>query len=119
MDPGQTTFVDEKAAVVAADSGHANVLDGVAEWLAPKGWDEAAHFAAGLGLAWLVAGLVDVVVADRLGGVADRQMTAGLVGAGLLAAEAEEAAPVVAATAREAGQEEWLTEWKRRGRGKE
>ena len=60
----------------------------MAELFGAKGWDEEAHFAAGLGLAWLVAGLVDIVVVDRRGGVADRQMTAGLVGAGLLAAEA-------------------------------
>ena len=65
MNPGQTAVVDGKAAAVAADSGHTDVLDGVAEWLAAKGWDEASHFAAGLGLAWLVARLVDVVVTDR------------------------------------------------------
>ena len=44
-----------------------------------------------------MGGLVYVGVADRWGGVADRQMTAGLVDAGLVAAQAEEAAPVVAA----------------------
>ena len=58
--------------------------------------------------------MVDVVVADRWGGVADRQMTAGLVGAMLLAPEAEEAAPVVASAAGEARQEDWVTEWRRR-----
>ena len=46
--------------------------------------------------------------------MADRQMAAGLVCAVLLAAEAEEAAPVVAAAAGEARQEDWLTEWRRR-----
>ena len=55
MNPGQTAVVDGKAAAVAADSGHTDVLDGVAEWLAAQGWDEASHFSAGLGLAWLVA----------------------------------------------------------------
>ena len=58
----------------------------MAEVLGAKGWDEAAHFAVDLGLAWLVGGLVYVGVADRWGGVADRQMTAGLVDAGLVAA---------------------------------
>ena len=46
-------------------------------------------------------------------------MTAGLVGAGLLAPEAEEAALVVAAAAGEAGQKDCLTEWRSRGGGKE
>ena len=39
------------------------------------------------------------VAGGRWGGVADRQMTAGLVDAGLVAAQAEEATPVVAAAA--------------------
>ena len=71
----------------------------MAELRGAKGWDEAAHFAVDLGLAWLVGGLVYVGVVDRWGGVADRQMTAGLVDARLVAPQAEEAAPVVVAAA--------------------
>ena len=44
----------------------------------------------------------------------DRQMTAGLVGAGLLASEAKEAALFVDADSGEARQEDWLTECRRR-----
>ena len=119
MAPRQAVVIDGKVAAVATGYGQADVLAGVAELSAPKEWDETAHFAASLGIAWLVAGLVDVVVADRWGGVDDRQTTAGLVGAGLLAPEAEEAALVVAAAAGEARLEDWLTEWRRRGGGKE